>query len=677
MSKVQQFSAALLVCSLASACSGPEDTSNASSNQDTNTPDMAMMTCIEGSKDCPCYGNGTCDGTLICEESVCVETTCPEGTEGCLCYGNNSCDGNLTCELGRCRDMMADPDMNPDMEETPDMCTPVDTCAPGACGMVGDGCGGELDCGACECVDGVPAEPTCGPCGLGQTVCSGNDAEPATCAFPAIDDLNSIEGLCDTIVYVHSNADRAQAQGSKEMPYPSIDMALAADPTPTLILVASGDYPDRAPFTVTTPTSIIGQFDDEWIWQEDGTSSYAYIFDDTKSRTVAFDVEGFDGKAVFASLLFSGADSNGQGGSTYGVRAYQAPNLVFEDFVAYAGFTGKGAHGRAGADGYGRMSGGGEVLDGGDALQHYEAKYIEDVAAGTSRNGGPFGPGGTNPQCAEAAGGDGGEGAYARIGGGTFIFDPQEGGKTQTSASGGNAGSDTFKQGGAGSSGVSGSAGMDGAPGSRSFEIQGGWWVSLGDGAPGTDGVHGQAGGGGGGAWWDTAATGFNDPPGSSGGGGGAGGCGGKAGTPGQSGGSSFGIFLDRSNNVVVRDSSFLATDGGTGGGGSLGGAGGQGGQGGQGASEYTLCNPVAMSCQGRPINTFANRGGTGGDGGAGGPGGASGAGAGGSSFGAFCNASTLTLEGTVNLGSGRAGTGGQTPRPASDGFNEEQRNCF
>lgn len=56
--------------------------------------------CPDGSLGCPCYGNKTCDTTLICQADVCA--ACAAGTKGCACYGNQTCNSGLTCVTNAC-----------------------------------------------------------------------------------------------------------------------------------------------------------------------------------------------------------------------------------------------------------------------------------------------------------------------------------------------------------------------------------------------------------------------------------------------------------------------------------------------------------------------------------------------------------------------------------------------
>ena len=52
----------------------------------------------EGSEGGYCYGNGTCDEKLECQNNICVsDNEFENGSEGGYCYGNGSCDEKLIC----------------------------------------------------------------------------------------------------------------------------------------------------------------------------------------------------------------------------------------------------------------------------------------------------------------------------------------------------------------------------------------------------------------------------------------------------------------------------------------------------------------------------------------------------------------------------------------------------
>ncbi len=61
-------------------------------------------TCPDGSSGCACYGNGTCDASLLCNpDNNCVSEDCLDGQVECPCYGNGTCDAGLMCTHSICQ----------------------------------------------------------------------------------------------------------------------------------------------------------------------------------------------------------------------------------------------------------------------------------------------------------------------------------------------------------------------------------------------------------------------------------------------------------------------------------------------------------------------------------------------------------------------------------------------
>jgi hypothetical protein len=60
--------------------------------------------CREGSLECECYGNDTCDPGLSCAEGadVCVPDGCVPGSRSCVCGDDFECDAGLACEGSVC-----------------------------------------------------------------------------------------------------------------------------------------------------------------------------------------------------------------------------------------------------------------------------------------------------------------------------------------------------------------------------------------------------------------------------------------------------------------------------------------------------------------------------------------------------------------------------------------------
>ena len=77
----------LAMVALSSAC--PPGNSSSSSSSGSS--------CTQGSKDCGCRSDNTCDGTLVCQSGTCRPSTCVNGVKDGLetdvdCGGNPLCD---------------------------------------------------------------------------------------------------------------------------------------------------------------------------------------------------------------------------------------------------------------------------------------------------------------------------------------------------------------------------------------------------------------------------------------------------------------------------------------------------------------------------------------------------------------------------------------------------------
>ena len=152
-------------------------------NVDGDDAEEDNVVCPEGSEDCPCYGNNTCDQGLECTNDVCTVIVCDEGTEGCPCYGNDTCDGTLQCENGVCVPVTVDGDSQfcPDGTEN--------------CPCYGNGtCNSGLECTDNVCTEIVCDEGTEGcPC-YGNNTCNGDlECENDVCV-PANVDGDNVDG---------------------------------------------------------------------------------------------------------------------------------------------------------------------------------------------------------------------------------------------------------------------------------------------------------------------------------------------------------------------------------------------------------------------------------------------------------------------------------------------------
>jgi len=99
-------------------------------------------TCPEGTTNCACRADGTCDGGLACTDGFCVAVSCPAGSEGCACYANATCDSKDGVVMA-CEDSV---------------CVVPGTPPPGG---LGDACDGDHPCGRHEGAELECREATC------------------------------------------------------------------------------------------------------------------------------------------------------------------------------------------------------------------------------------------------------------------------------------------------------------------------------------------------------------------------------------------------------------------------------------------------------------------------------------------------------------------------------------
>ncbi len=513
--------------------------------------------------------------------------------------------------------------------DEPDVCVPVTQCADGECGDVDDGCGGEIFCGACDCVDGVPNEPTCGACGLGMTVCSGSTA---TCEMP---DIPGFVGDCSEVVFVHPGGS-STGDGSAAAPLRDLQggIDLATSSGARLVVVAGDDATlFEGPLTIGAPVSLLGGYDLDF--QRDPgarplVETAQVESSDEWAHTVGLQIEGVTLPLVVEGLRFDVADAVELKRSNYALVVKGSNNVTFRDVYARAGRAGHGVDGEQPPVG---MSG-------------------EPGAVGSASSfGSTPGAGGENPDCPASGGGGGGPGE-------TSETQPQSGESGADAAGGGPGGTHPGTNNpfpardGEDGPELSGT-GSVGAGGTAAPTISGGWWSGVA--ASGTDGgpgLDGSGGGGGGGAKIEPDG----ESGGSAGGGGGAGGCGGEGGDAGSSGGGSFALFVDGAT-VTLEDVELVARRGGDGGAGGSGGQPGLGAPGAGGAAFYRWMltfNPP--SWENRPYDS-EYIGGAGGHGADGQPGGHGGGGAGGPSVGILCSDATVSQSGTsITVGLPSAG---------------------
>jgi hypothetical protein len=509
-----------------------------------------------------------------------------------------------------------------------DACVPIDVCPPDACGMRDDGCGGTLECGACDCVDGVASEPRCGPCGLGTLTCEPDATGAGTCVAPDLAGVD-VEAACGNLIYLGSDSG-VTPDGSRQAPYLTAFDALSNASAPAIIVVEAGTYSEGTFLNVIEGVHIIGGFGgSEWTWEPEAVTALN-IKQPPREHVAGLVANNVLTPTVLAHLEVRTGTASSNGETAIGAYFVSSAALVLSHVDVFIG---------DGADG----------ADGANGMRGADGNPGANSGATTS------GSGGTNSACPQANGGDGGRGAFNQNG---ALSGASPGGDAPGGARGGQAGTSSLPFGIDGQTLQSPPDGADGDSGraAGSF-IEGEWTVLFGDGEPGAAGLAGSGGGGGGGAFWPTDSR--TNPPGESGGGGGAGGCGGAPGQGGQAGGASFGLVVFNSTGLTLNESTFTAGDGGVGGRGGDGGRGGNPGFGGDGGDTY----PAAS-------------GGDGGDGVPGSDGGQGGAGAGGSSYGAWCEASNITILGQTTFTAGRAGIGGVSITPGQAGVSADQNGC-
>ncbi len=544
------------------------------------------------------------------------------------------------------------PDTRPDMTDAqPDMCTPRTSCED-ACGRLDDGCGGTLECGACDCVNGTPTVPTCGQCGLGTASCDAQGVRSCTepPSIPGLDGLDA-EACTSALLYVAVGSGRED--GTREAPFKSIEAALAAaaqtSKVKAILIGGANEYASASGIMVREGVSLIGGWDASWAVSAD-------------SRPIIKSSATFDNGDVFGvaardivrptllhNLIIQTTDAQQPGASNYALHAVNAGGLLLKHLRITAGAGGNGIDGEAGLTG---MNGN----PGDDApviacLDNPNIRYW----------------GGSNQACTPQAQCEGG---MSGIGKNAF-FGALSGLNAPSGALGGAGGASLGSPSGRdGAPGVAlGPGGAPGAGGLSQGQVNDGLWTNQGHGGDGTRGANGGGGGGGGGALKGLTINATTDCAANGGGSGGAGGQGGAGGKGGTGGGASFGLFLVESN-LTLEQVTALAGFGGVGGKGGTAGAGGLGARGGRGGTQVRRDGVVYAS---------PSRGGDGGAGAAGLLGGHGGGGAGGASYGGYCHNSDITvITNTASFLAGGSAFGGTSLGIAgADGVSIDQHRCL
>lgn len=533
-------------------------------------------------------------------------------------------------------DGMTDPDVD---------CFPTVTeCLASACGMVSDGCGDVLDCGACTCEAGEPIQAECGPCNLGRIECS-SDTE-GSCVVPDVIDGKA----CEDILFVEAGA--VGGDGTASLPFGTLSSAISAAQSGDVILVAKASTPYTETIVLKDGVSISGAWNrqSKWIYDEDVKAEFQ-VPAPSNADVVGLSGDGLSGSFVVENLKVK-TDNASPGFNNYGFLGVEITGLIARRLEIRTGTGGiglDGVEGQAGAAG----SAGGDAALWGSVTCGSTSLTVQDGGAA-----------GANGACSAGNGGAGGGGMITS---GPQIFPAAPGSIAAQGTAGGIAGIQVSNResGGPGASGVPFVQGAQNGTRSQAFgEVVGDRWVVTADGAMGANGLVGSGGGGGGGAAANpSVASGRAKTYGAAGGGGGAGGCGGTGGSGGTGGGGSFALFLS-GGDFAIENSEFTSGLGGSGGRGGPGASGGSGGQGGRGLS--VLCG----------VGVFV-----GGDGGAGanGQSGGSGAGgAGGVSYGGYCYQARVTMVDVSfdSLGAGLGGAGGTGAESGNTGESFDQYRC-
>lgn len=596
---------------------------------------------------------------------------------------NNNNENNPKDDMTSMEDMSNDMDPKEDMEDM--TCQPKTMCDAEVCGMIDDGCGGMLDCGApktcaeinvcgthddgcgstvdcgqCLCENGQPTQPTCDACGVFALTCNGDQSSCAGAPIEAVRNLTEND-CASALLYVDDMANGGD--GSKNSPFSSLQDALnkAKNGSVKAILIkGTGTY--KGTIDVLSGVSILGGFDSSWKPDENLKPT---IEGDANPNGDVFGVkaDSIDQETWLVNLIVKTPDAV-NGHNNYGLYTTKATRLHVYKTDVFAGKGGDGADGQDGASG----ANGGIGRMGGDGRGKWLAQSMmwrEIWVANTLTN---FGE---NPSCPNAtAGGRGGAGGYWGPNG---EVSPQNGRDSSGGAVGGNGGQTPFTTSGEpGDNGMAFSeratAGPSGQP--SGFFKNGFFERENANGQKGADGQNGAGGGGGGGGQYaDLDFIGWlvGSPQ---GGGGGAGGCGGLGAEGGQGGGSSFGLFAVESDGLIATNSLFSGSQGGGGGAGGQGGAGGVGGQGGP-------SNDTNTDQNGREA-IRAKSSGKGGNGADGQGGGHGGGGAGGLSYGAYCHL-TVIVNNSSQFAGGLPSQGGSSPsgQNAPGGTATKQQNCL
>jgi hypothetical protein len=451
--------------------------------------------------------------------------------------------------------------------------------------------------------------------------------------------------------------------GTKNNPCRTISysMNVAVAENRSTILVANGLYYETV--VLANGINLLGGFNPT-TWQRNISTGITMISgtDKLNNHPVTVIAQNINQPTLLEGFVIVGKDADVNGTNSYAIYINNSnSNLEIKENSIQCGKGATGSNGNAGSHGINGTNGslgpwGVESpttgCDSSIDRQLENGGYCNangnDISGG--RGGGNFCTpvGGTITSGRSGSNGYSGAGILGGVGGngGSSGYDWVFDGTNCYTFGNDNNGQNGIK-GGNGINGYSGSGGL-----ANTYSIISGHFVGP-NGSEGQEGGNGGGGGGGGasgGYDCNTSPCYFRDYLGSHGGGGGSGGGGGLKGSGGNSGGSSFGIFILNCQAPVLLNNVFTLGNGGNGGTGGAGGIGGQEGLGANGGLSPHFCIGTA---------------GKGGDGGRGGHGGAGGGGAGGSVFGVF----TYNTTGSMNYATQNTFSGGTVGIGGAGGF--------
>ena len=439
------------------------------------------------------------------------------------------------------------------------------TAATFGCGIRGDNCQLNLDCGQGSASASSSSSATTGGGGTGGTPTS---CIPSASADPVADS-------CGVFVSSSLGVDGNEAnRGTKEKPFQSI-MAALNKASVTRVYACAESFSE--PVTISTAVELYGALDCKKSWAYVGATTKTMLKADADKVPLTL-----TGDATVEDFAITAVDAATDGGSSIAVVADQA-KASFTRCSLVAGAGKAGLAGTTPTDPVGPPDSSNVAIRGNDGTMACASMTVN--VGGLPKE---------NDLCPSATGGPvGGIGGNGLVANGSN-GDLQPTASNQTALGGlGQPNADPLWNctagSGLGNSGTNGAAGTsgDGATGASSLGALDTAGYTGAPGQPGDLAPPGQGGGGGGGAKGKASCAG------ASGGGGGAGGCGGKGGLGGRAGGASIALVslgaMLSFEKVTIKAG--VGGNGGNGGDGQVGGSGGKGGSGGTGSATLDACD--------------------------------------------------------------------------------------